>query len=34
MPIQIPNDLPATGILQNENIFVMAERQWKTDGAF
>lgn len=23
MPIQIPNDLPATGILQNENIFVM-----------
>ena len=25
MPIQIPNDLPATGILQNENIFVMPE---------
>ena len=25
MPIQIPNDLPATGILQNENIFVMSE---------
>ena len=25
MPIQIPNDLPATGILQNENIFVMRE---------
>jgi len=25
MPIQIPNDLPATGILQNENIFVMTE---------
>ena len=23
MPIQIPNDLPAAGILQNENIFVM-----------
>ena len=25
MPIQIPNDLPAAGILQNENIFVMPE---------
>ena len=25
MPIQIPNDLPARGILQNENIFVMSE---------
>ena len=25
MPIQIPNDLPATGILQQENIFVMTE---------
>lgn len=25
MPIQIPNDLPAAGILQNENIFVMRE---------
>ena len=25
MPIQIPNDLPATGILQQENIFVMSE---------
>lgn len=25
MPIQIPNDLPATGILQQENIFVMPE---------
>jgi len=25
MPIQIPNGLPATGILQNENIFVMSE---------
>ena len=23
MPIQIPNDLPAAGILQQENIFVM-----------
>ena len=27
MPIQIPNDLPATGILQNENIFVMTENR-------
>lgn len=27
MPIQIPNDLPATGILQNENIFVMSENR-------
>lgn len=25
MPIQIPNDLPATGVLQQENIFVMTE---------
>ena len=25
MPIQIPNDLPAAGILQQENIFVMSE---------
>ena len=25
MPIKIPNRLPATGILQNENIFVMTE---------
>ena len=25
MPIQIPNDLPATGTLQQENIFVMPE---------
>jgi len=25
LPIQIPNDLPATGILQQENIFVMSE---------
>jgi len=23
VPIQIPNDLPATGVLQQENIFVM-----------
>ena len=30
MPIQIPNDLPATGILQNENIFVMTERRAMT----
>ena len=27
MPIQIPNDLPATGILQQENIFVMTEKR-------
>ena len=27
MPIQIPNDLPATGILKQENIFVMPERR-------
>lgn len=27
MPIQIPNDLPAAGILQNENIFVMPENR-------
>ncbi len=27
MPIQIPNDLPATGILQQENIFVMTENR-------
>ena len=25
MPIRIPNDLPATGILQQENIFVMSQ---------
>ena len=30
MPIQIPNDLPATGILQQENIFVMAEQRAST----
>ena len=27
MPIQIPNNLPATGILQQENIFVMTEHR-------
>lgn len=27
MPIQIPNDLPATSILQQENIFVMSENR-------
>jgi len=30
MPIQIPNDLPATGVLQNENIFVMTENRATT----
>lgn len=30
MPIQIPNDLPATGILQQENIFVMTENRAMT----
>ncbi len=30
MPIQIPNDLPATGILQQENIFVMTENRAHT----
>ena len=30
MPIQIPNDLPAAGILQNENIFVMSETRAET----
>ena len=30
MPIQIPNDLPATGILQQENIFVMSENRAMT----
>ena len=30
MPIQIPNDLPATGILQQENIFVMTENRATT----
>jgi len=27
MPIQIPNDLPAAGVLQQENIFVMTENR-------
>ena len=27
MPIQIPNDLPAAGVLQNENIFVMTQNR-------
>ncbi len=27
MPIQIPNDLPAAGILQQENIFIMSENR-------
>ena len=27
MPIRIPNDLPATGVLQQENIFVMTEKR-------
>lgn len=27
MPIKIPNNLPATGILEEENIFVMTERR-------
>lgn len=32
MPIKIPNNLPATHILENENIFVMdAERAYKQD---
>ena len=30
MPIQIPNDLPATSTLQNENIFVMTENRANT----
>ena len=30
MPIQIPNDLPAASILQQENIFVMTERRAET----
>ena len=30
MPIQIPNDLPAAGILQQENIFVMPEKRAAT----
>ena len=27
MPIQIPNDLPAAGVLQQENIFVMTQKR-------
>ena len=27
MPIRIPDDLPASSILSNENIFVMSERR-------
>ncbi len=30
MPIQIPNDLPAAGILQQENIFVMTQKRAAT----
>ena len=30
MPIQIPNDLPAREILQQENIFVMTENRATT----
>ena len=30
MPIEIPNDLPAAGILQQENIFVMTEQRATT----
>ena len=30
MPIQIPNDLPAAGILKNENIFVMKQTRAET----
>ena len=30
MPIQIPNDLPAAGVLQQENIFVMTENRATT----
>lgn len=30
MPIQIPNDLPAAGVLQQENIFVMPENRAST----
>ena len=30
MPIQIPNDLPAAGVLQQENIFVMTEKRATT----
>ena len=30
MPIQIPNDLPAAGVLQQENIFVMTQTRAET----
>ena len=30
MPIQIPNDLPAAGVLQQENIFVMTQQRATT----
>ena len=30
MPIKIPGTLPAFGILENENIFVMSERRAST----
>ena len=30
MPIQIPNDLPAAEVLQNENIFVMKQTRAET----
>ena len=30
MPIQIPNDLPAAGVMQEENIFVMSENRATT----
>ena len=30
MPIQIPNDLPAAGVLQQENIFVMKQTRAET----
>ena len=30
MPIQIPNNLPAAGVLQQENIFVMPENRAAT----
>ena len=30
MPIQIPNDLPAADVLQQENIFVMRQTRAQT----
>ena len=30
MPIRIPNDLPAAGVLQQENIFVMTDTRAAT----